>query len=273
MALRPKIAWLWSTIYVLAQVDVPSHLLAAADTSTTDAVHEASSEPRNILYIVIDDLRPEMGCYGIPHAHTPNMDALASRSVVFDRAFAQQAVCAPSRNSFLTGRRPDNSRCWNFINNFREDHPEWQTLPGMFKDSGRLTLGVGKIFHPDVPPHYDGNMSWSPEALPYENPCYGEGVLCIPCPSEVFPKLHWLGLNAWCEMEAFDDYFTAERAIQYLHLAANGTRRHRSRHTMETFNASQHSDNSSNGFFLAVGLHKPHLPWQVLVGSPTAAAC
>ena len=224
-----------------------------------------------VLYVVVDDLRPELGAYGVETVRTPNIDALARRSVVFDAAFAQQAVCGPSRNSFLSGRRPDASRSWNFINSFREDHPEWQSLPGQFKDSGWRSMGVGKIFHPDVPPHYDGNRSWSPEALPFENPCYTQGVLCIPCPTEVFPKLDWLGLNAWCEEEALDDFFTTQRAVQYLEKYANDLKAQlRSDHTFRApdFHTSkkdlplQSASSTSGGLFLAVGLHKPHLPWQ-----------
>ena len=80
---------------------------------------------RSVLHVIADDLRPELGAYGLSGRSTPNIDQLAASGVVFDRAYAQQAVCGPSRNSFLSGRRPDRSRSWNFINHFREDHPEW----------------------------------------------------------------------------------------------------------------------------------------------------
>ena len=77
---------------------------------------------------------------------------------------------------FLPGR-PDASRSWNFINSFREDHPEWMSLPGLFltapPHTGRatLSLGAGKAYHPMVPPDYDGSRSWSEMALPFDNPC------------------------------------------------------------------------------------------------------
>ena len=96
----------------------------------------ASLTMHSVLHIIVDDLRPELGAYGLPDRHTPNLDRLAHGGTVFDRAYAQQAVCGPSRNSFLTGRRPDRSRSWNFINHFREDHPEWTTLPGLFLAAG-----------------------------------------------------------------------------------------------------------------------------------------
>ena len=116
---------------------------------------------RSVLHVIADDLRPELGAYpyGLSGRSTPNIDQLAASGVVFDRAYAQQAVCGPSRNSFLSCRRPDRSRSWNFINHFREDHPEWTSLPGVFKNagSGMLALGAGKVFHPKLPPAYDGS--------------------------------------------------------------------------------------------------------------------
>ena len=61
---------------------------------------------RNVIHIVVDDLRPELGCYGLPNRSTPNIDALAAGGTVFDRAFCNIGVCGPSRNSFMSGRRP-----------------------------------------------------------------------------------------------------------------------------------------------------------------------
>ena len=77
------------------------------------AFGSASDERHNVVHIVVDDLRPELGAYGLADRHTPTIDALAANGTVFDRAYCQQAVCGPSRNSFLTGRRPDRSRTWN----------------------------------------------------------------------------------------------------------------------------------------------------------------
>jgi iduronate 2-sulfatase len=73
----------------------------------------ANTTNHNIVHVIVDDLRPELGAYGLHDRHTPNIDRLAANGTVFDRAYCQQGVCGPSRNSFLSGRRPDRSHSWN----------------------------------------------------------------------------------------------------------------------------------------------------------------
>ena len=104
----------------------------------------ASAPQRNVLYIVFDDLRPDISAYGQHAMHTPAMQKLADSGLVFERAYCQQAVCSPSRNSFSTGRRPNSTKVWNFINHFRQASCETQnaqrhvgvTLPGGFNVTG-----------------------------------------------------------------------------------------------------------------------------------------
>ena len=105
----------------------------------------ASSKP-NVLFILADDLRAELATYGSP-VHTPNLDRLARRAVQFDHAYAQQALCNPSRASMLTGLRPDTLGLWCISTHFRELKPDVTTLPLWFKEHGYTTRCVGKIFH------------------------------------------------------------------------------------------------------------------------------
>ena len=112
---------------------------------------------RNVLFIAVDDLRTELGCYGIKQIQSPNIDSLAERGTVFDHAYCQQAVCSPSRTSLLTGCRPDTTRVYNLVTHFREHLPDVVTLPQHFKNHGYFTRSVGKIYHGGL----DDAQSWS----------------------------------------------------------------------------------------------------------------
>jgi iduronate 2-sulfatase len=101
----------------------------------------------NLLLIMFDDLRPELSIYGRSHMFTPNFERLAKRSVVFDYAYAQVAVCNPSRDSMLTGLRPDTVGTYNFQHSFRPH----LTLPTQLGRSGYNTVGIGKLLHWDGP--------------------------------------------------------------------------------------------------------------------------
>ena len=93
-------------------------------TSHCDAAANESSDSRpNILFIAVDDLRPELGCYGEEAIHSPNIDQLAATGVVFERAYCQLAVCNPSRVSIMTGLRPDSTRVWDLGTRFRHTIP------------------------------------------------------------------------------------------------------------------------------------------------------
>ena len=117
----------------------------------------------NILFFAVDDLRPELGCYGVAGIKSPNIDRLARQGMVFDRAYCQQAVCSPSRTSLLTGARPDATKVWDLVTHFRKAMPDVVTLPQHFKQNGYFVRGIGKIFHPG----YDDERSWS---VPWQTP-------------------------------------------------------------------------------------------------------
>ncbi len=90
----------------------------------------------NILLLAIDDLRPEIGCYGAHHVQTPNINHLAEAGVLFERAYCQQAVCNPSRTSLMTGLRPDTTGVTGNHVHFRDKHPNVVTLPQYFMNHG-----------------------------------------------------------------------------------------------------------------------------------------
>ena len=213
----------------------------------------------SVLMIAVDDLRTQLSVYpeGGASMHTPNIERLASQSVVFERAYVQVALCMPSRTSLLTSRRPDTSRSWTIEHDqwFRlSGGANWTTLPGAFLEHGYLTLGMGKVFHETEPPRdpQDCNVSWSPEAYHPDGGLARRGGLFDP-PGDG-AKLGGAGKLAHGfadeDEPRLQDGQTTAHALATIERMANG---------------SYGADvaNGSRPFFLAVGLHKPHVPWWV----------
>ena len=101
----------------------------------------------NVLLVCVDDLKPLLGCYGDPHAKTPNIDRLAKRAVVMESAYCNQAVCAPSRNALMTGLRPQTLGIYDLGTNFRKSRPDAVTMSQHFQKQGYRAEAMGKIFH------------------------------------------------------------------------------------------------------------------------------
>ncbi len=101
----------------------------------------------NVLFIMVDDLRPMLGCYGHSEMHTPNIDRLAERGTLFNRAYCQFPVCNPSRASILTGLRPETNGIQDNYTHFRDTVPNAVAFPQHFKNHGYHTLSIGKIEH------------------------------------------------------------------------------------------------------------------------------
>ena len=185
---------------------------------------------KNVLYFVIDDLRPGLGAYDQQNILTPNIDKLAEESLVFERAYCQQAVCGPSRNSFMTGRRPDTTKAWNFKDHFREPNIglNWTSMPQYFKNHGYFTSGAGKLYHPGLPPNNDP-PSWSDlDKFPY-----------------VFPPVRGCpNRTTWCPLPRKNNTFCDVNSTDVIVA--------RLRHAAE----------AKLPFFLGLGIHKPHLPWR-----------
>ncbi|MCE2415004.1 sulfatase-like hydrolase/transferase [Candidatus Poribacteria bacterium] len=182
----------------------------------------AQGKPYNVLFIAIDDLRPLLGCYGYSEMHTPNIDTLAGRGTLFNRAYCQFPVCNPSRASVLTGLRPDTVGVPDNFANFRDTVPEAVTLPQHFKAHGYHTRSVGKITHgPNalLDPH-----SWS-----------------APIWREFWKPVNKATNPSWQALDVADNELEDGRIAD----AAVGVLR----------------EIKDRKFFLAVGFNKPHLPF------------
>lgn len=130
--------------------------ITIASVFTIGGLLEATETKPNVLFIAVDDMRCDLGCYGSKEVLSPNIDRLASSGVRFDRAYCQVAVCNPSRASLMTGLRPDTLRVWDLPTNFRTTTPDAVTLPQHFRKHGYRAVAFGKIFHNPFP----DDVSW-----------------------------------------------------------------------------------------------------------------
>ena len=176
----------------------------------------------NVLFIAVDDLRPLLGCYGHSEMHTPNIDRLAERGTLFNRAYCQFPVCNPSRVSVLTGLRPDTTRIYDNPTDFRKVLPGVVTLPQHFKDHGYHTRSVGKIAH--------GDAAWKDE-LSWSEPIWREPWRFVN--KTTSPSWQAIDVDA----DELEDVRIANAAVEVL------------------------TEIKDKQFFLAVGFNKPHLPF------------
>ena len=134
------------------------------------SLHAADTTPQkpNILFIAVDDLRPELGCYGKDYIKSPNIDRIARAGMVFNRAYCQQAVCSPTRSSLMTGTRPDTTKVWDLVTHFRDALPNVVTLGQNFKQNGYFVQGMGKIYHGSLDDPSTWSVPWqTPKAVKY----------------------------------------------------------------------------------------------------------
>ena len=191
--------------------------------------------------IAVDDLRPMLGCYGDARMHTPQIDQLAARSVVFERAYCQMAKCGPSRLSMMTGLRPAAigvfSHSSTEVTAFRKRRPDATSLPRWLKDKGYETHSYGKIDH-------DGwqlSSDWTSSPFP------GRDKEMLEIYDEADPAGPSVIANRWaCPVQQHpdvsDSYFFAGRMTE----AAIDHYRNRP---------------AERPLFLAIGYRRPHLPF------------
>jgi iduronate 2-sulfatase len=181
----------------------------------------------NVLFIAVDDLKPNLGCYGDQIVQSPNIDRLAESGTVFLNNHCQQAVCAPSRASLLTGWRPDRTMVWNLSTLIRDKNPDIVTLPQYYKANGYETAGTGKIFDPRSVDSQLDALSWS---VPFAN----------------------VGGGRW--IEATEKISTESGEVDDSELTDGKI-------ALKGIELMQQLSTGDKPFFLAVGFKKPHLPF------------
>ncbi|HAV14522.1 MAG TPA: sulfatase [Opitutae bacterium] len=222
-----------------------------------------TAEKPNVLFLSVDDLKPELGCYGSTVAVTPNIDRLSGKGVLFNHHYVQQAVCSASRASMFTGLRPDSTRVWDLVATARESNPDAFTMQQYFKDAGYQTAGSGKVMHGFT---NDDPLSWSipfvrPDDLPYaynKSPALyqqyqGEAI------HEAYKALLDSGIKGYGQHQKFMAARNAKPATECLNVPDDAY----SDGAMTTWGVEilETLSKSKKPFFLTLGYRKPHLPF------------
>jgi iduronate 2-sulfatase len=217
---------------------------AWALAATAAVAADATPRPRNVLFIVADDLNTMLGCYGDPLAETPHLDRLAARGVRFDRAYCTFPLCGPSRNSLLTGLHPNATGIVANAQVFRQTIPAHPSLPELFRRHGGFAARVGKLYHYNVPASigtagHDDPASWEAAFNPAGVDHLEEEPRIFSLkPGQFGGTLSWLASPA--PDAAHTDGLVAARAEQVL---------------------AECAADRGRPFFLAVGFYRPHTPF------------
>ena len=196
---------------------------------------EETGKKYNVLFIAIDDLRPELGCYGDEWIQSPNIDRLAADGIVFERAYCQIAVCGASRASVLTGLRPTHERFRDYSAYAEKDAPGATTLPEEFRKHGYHCISNGKIFHHqfDTADRSWSEPSWRP-SINERTPLNPESETMIGGTKNRGPVFEAADVTD----HAYHDGQVADKTIEDL----------------------KRMKESGQPFFIACGFRKPHLP-------------
>lgn len=194
----------------------------------------------NVLFIAVDDLRPELSCYGKTQVVSPNIDRLASSGLIFNRSYCNVPVCGASRASLLSGVRPNRYRFEDAHISQDKDLPGVVSLPMHFKNNGYFTVSLGKVYHKNQ----DGVGSWSIPQWQPQGDWKGWQEYVMPESQNQTLKSKW-GING--------PSFEAPNAPD--HIYGDGMIANEAIRQLKEFKETGQS------FFLAVGFRKPHLPF------------
>ncbi len=204
----------------------------------------AADQKPNVLFIISDDLNNFLGCYGDPLAKTPNIDKLAARGVLFDRAYCSFPLCGPSRNSLLTGLYPNSTGILANAQIFRQTIPSQRSMPQAFRNAGYFAARIGKLYHYNVPRSvgtngHDDPGSWEMEINP-------AGVDRLEEEPKIFTltKGQFGGTLSWYASPKGDDQHTDGLMAQDAEWVLERCAKKKDR-----------------PFFLAVGFFRPHTPY------------
>ena len=224
---------------------LPLFKIAAAPLVLTTAFTSAYSQNRkmNVLFIAVDDMNNDLGCYGHPFVKSPNIDRLASQGIAFANAYCQFPLSSPSRSSLLTGLRPDRTRVFDLTYHFRQDLPDITTLPQMFMKNGYYVARVGKMYHYGNPGDIgtnglDDKVSWNERINPA-----GRDKTSLELDVINYTPKRGLG-SAMA-------YYSDEKGTDYEHTDGKVA-------TEVIKLLGKHKDGP---FFIAAGFYKPHCPW------------
>jgi arylsulfatase A-like enzyme len=211
--------------------------LLAVILASSAALHAAEGSRPNILFLIADDLATRVGCYGDGMAITPNIDRLAQESVVFEHAYAQGAVCTPSRTSLMLGLNNRHAKTNHFI-----DHPETMTMGRWFREHGYQTCAIGKIDHDDPSDRYVDPKAW-----------------------DVRVKREEMAPKARLQRRPLDEDLGAQRkAVSFIGVSDTPDAIEDSIRTDRAIAFFEKERDASKPFFAAIGFHAPHVPWNAM---------